>query len=249
MEKNQISQTVKKSFPWIARVLALIAILAFFLPFCTVSCSGQELDTMSASEMAFGKEISSMGQTQKVDGEAKVLVLLLLPLIVIGCSFIKKQLVSCISFVAESVLVLLYNNYLLKSLREVCADYNCSVRTEIGFVLFQVHGWLMLAIGVIGIIAVIVLSDKDKSDDTEFVLSDRPFPKPEDVVEATKSPRERMNEEPKPEAIVLRTESVSPTTAVKDSSETLPRDKEWKKPEEPLKKSNKNDLWNRPTGF
>lgn len=248
MEKNQISQTVKKSFPWIARVLALIAILAFFLPFCTVSCSGQDLDTMSASEMAFGKEFSVMGETEKVDGDAKVLVLLLLPLILVGCSFIKKHLVSFITYVAEAISVLLYNSYILKSLREACAEYNCSVRTEIGYVLFQVHGWLMLAIGVIGILVVIVLSDKKANDDDGFVLSDRPFPKQEDAEESTsESTKVTTFEEPKPETIVLRTESVNPATMVKKPDET----KEWKKPDEPAKKANRDDkdLWNRPTGF
>ncbi|MBQ6481664.1 MAG: hypothetical protein IJI45_11145 [Anaerolineaceae bacterium] len=249
MEKNKITQSVKKSFPWIARVLALIAILAFFLPFCTVSCSGQKLDTMSASEMAFGKEFSVMGETEKIDGDAKVLVLLLLPLVVIGCSFIKKHIVSFITYVAEAISLLLYNNYILKSVKEACEQYNCALHTEIGYVLFQAHGWLMLAIGVIGIISVIVLSDK--KDETEIVLSDRPFPKAEDTDGASKSVKKPKKEEVSPETIVLRTEAGRTASTANTSSEAPSIDKEWKKPEEPSKQENLDEkaLWNRPTGF
>ena len=47
-------QTKTDPLSWVIRIAALVAIIAFFLPFCAVSCYGEEVD-LSAGEIAIGR--------------------------------------------------------------------------------------------------------------------------------------------------------------------------------------------------
>lgn len=267
MDEHQINQTVKKGFPWVARVLALIAIIAFFLPFCTVSCSGQDLDTVSAAQMAAGKEFSAMGQSERVDGDAKVFVLLLLPVAVIGFSFIKKHIVGFVAYIAEAIAVLAYNSYLLNEAKEACQAYNCTVRTEIGYVLFQIHGWIMILLGAAGIIATIVLAKKaaipDVEQDNSGMNNLKDLLKPfsgGDRKSSTTPPSDQQDHRDQKdgcdgsksvEPITLRSNSVethtsSDSTVIESAYSKEPADPEVTPKE---KTRNEKDLWNRPTGF
>jgi len=251
MDENRINRGVKKGLPWIARVLALIAIVAFFLPFCTISCSGQEIDRMSAAQIAAGKEVVAMGESTRVDGDPTAFVLILLPIVVIGISFVRKHIIAYITYICEAVSILLYNSYLVQALEKACREYNCTAHTEIGYVLFQLHGWLMIVIGVIGIVLTLVYEKRKGSS-----LDDRPTitPNKNDGCVEPSIPH-KGNFASDAGTITIRSDGPRVNSPVNNIIEP-DSDKVWRKEHSSAieehkeeKEKREKDLWNRPTGF
>lgn len=233
MNKSQIEQGVKKGTPWVARALALIAIIAFFLPFCTISCSGQEVDTVNAAEIAAGKEIEFMGESEWVDGDPKAFILLALPLVVLLMSFYKKQIITSTVYIAQAIGILLYNRFLFDTIETTCSDYGCTVHSEIGYMLFQLYGWLIILLGIGSIVATIMIKGTE---------SDLP-PEPNRPVEP--SPKDFENELVNVNPLLKKINNINPSE----------KDDVWKEePSEVKSKDNRKekkevDPWYRPTGF
>ena len=211
MDEKQIEQGIKKGFPWIARVVALVAILAFFLPFCSVSCSGQKIEQLSALQISTGKDIRAMGDSERIEGNPATFILLLLPAAVIGISYVKNHIVSYCAYIVEAISVLLYNSYLLKSVEKACLGYGCTVRAEAGYVFIQLHGWIILLLGVIGIVIPLIFAKK-KNFSLELKIPLVKKPKEDDSTEPVASHKE--DEAPSIETIVVRSDGPRDKTPV-----------------------------------
>jgi hypothetical protein len=65
-------------FKAVASGLRLVALVAFVMPFATVSCGGQDLMTVNGLQAAFGTTYSFAGQTGHADGDGWFVMALLL---------------------------------------------------------------------------------------------------------------------------------------------------------------------------
>ena len=152
MEHSVSQEKVGSVIAWAARIMVLVAILAFFLPYA--SCSvGKEKVGFSSAELAAGKDkevsVSFLGRSESkaisLEPHPALFLFLALPLLAGGLSFFKKQIARGIAYFLEGVIFLLYNNYVLRTLRSQLSygEFDLSRYTlnlEIGYKLYQVHG-------------------------------------------------------------------------------------------------------------
>lgn len=159
MEHSVSQEKVGSVIAWAARIMVLVAILAFFLPYA--SCSvGKEKVGFSSAELAVGKDkevsVSFLGRSESkaisLEPHPALFLFLALPLLAGGLSFFKKQIARGIAYFLEGIIFLLYNNYVLRTLRSQFSygEFDLSRYTlnlEIGYKLYQVHGWAMIVLG------------------------------------------------------------------------------------------------------
>jgi hypothetical protein len=67
---------------------ALVVLLFFFLPWVTVSCSEQEVDTLSGFDLAVGTEIDLGVGSEQLDPDFLIFVVPLAALVVLGLVFV-----------------------------------------------------------------------------------------------------------------------------------------------------------------
>jgi hypothetical protein len=113
-------------FNQIARLGKLIALLGFFLPWVTVSCSGAEILTATGWQLITGDpqpagplEGIAEGQRQTEDAEPAIIVVAAFSVILIGlvCSFFTRAQAAAITMLVTSVLGIGVSYYGLENMR------------------------------------------------------------------------------------------------------------------------------------
>lgn len=110
----------------ILKLLLLIVELFFFMPFCTVSCSGYDV-SLNGVKSSFGFEVYG----EKVDGNPLCLLLLILPIVMIAVFFIKKikqnkmiyLIISGCSLI-DAIILLVYKSKITSMSEEQMLDVN-----------------------------------------------------------------------------------------------------------------------------
>lgn len=107
---DAIREKMKRYLPIILRLLALVSVVLFFFPLCTVSCSGEEIG-ISGIKATFGFEEEMTGQ--EVEGNFGFILALVLPLAIFGVFFVKNKKFEryreyLIAGLAAIVLIMLY---------------------------------------------------------------------------------------------------------------------------------------------
>lgn len=134
---------------------AAIVLLCFFLPWATVSCSGQELMTVSGLDMASGVEVSG----QQVEGETILYAIPLAVLVILGLLVVaaNNAIGAGIGQITASIVGLLILFLKWSSLTSNAQQQGMEVSAEIGF-FGTVVGFIVVIIG-----ALLIMQEKSKS--------------------------------------------------------------------------------------
>lgn len=173
MECALTQEKVSSIITWSVRVMIIIAILAFFLPY--VSCSaGVTKASISPAVLAVGAdkdiEISIFGysgsETVQLDPQPILFLFMILPIIAGALSLLKEQIAKGLVYLIEGIAFLLFNNHVLRTMRLklTYGNYDLSrytLNTEIGCKFYLVHGWAMILLGVAGIVAGITFCQRN----------------------------------------------------------------------------------------
>ena len=187
MECALTQEKVSSIITWSVRVMVIIAILAFFLPY--VSCSaGVTKASISPAELAVGAdkdiEISIFGysgsETVQLDPQPILFLFMILPIIAGALSLLKEQIAKGLVYLIEGIAFLLFNNHVLRTMRLklTYGNYDLSrytLNTEIGCTFYLVHGWAMILLGVAGIVGWYYFLSKKRTDTVSFADSDATF--------------------------------------------------------------------------
>ena len=127
MEENEKKLS---TIGWITRISALLAIVCFFFPFCTVSCSGQSYD-ITGTDIAFGMKF---GEYQS-DGYLQFTLLLLVPVLVLALSFLTQKTAAYIVGIAGTVVDLILMFQFTGKLKEETQSLYCTMEYSSFFYL------------------------------------------------------------------------------------------------------------------
>ena len=160
MKESNFQEKVRKPVSYVARIIALIAILAFFLPYASCSVGSTKID-VSLADIAVGadKEVGvsifgySESETIPMDAHPVLFLLLLLPAAALAFSWFKNQITRGGAYLVESIVSLLYNNFVMREIQSEMSygayDFSSYVlKKEIGYSLYQLHSWIMLLLGI-----------------------------------------------------------------------------------------------------
>ena len=187
MRSAMDQEKVSKFISYAARILVLVAILAFFLPYASCSVGSTKID-VSLSDIATGadKEVGvslwgySESESVPLDPHPAVFLFLLLPVLALALSFLKKQIARGIVYLVEGISVLIYNSRVMQAIQSEMSygSYDFSryvINKEIGYSLYQLHSWAMLILGAISIAVWFYFSSK--SEKSSGLNSPSPNPK------------------------------------------------------------------------
>ncbi len=192
-ERSLTQEKISAIIDWLVRVMVIISIFAFFLPY--VSCSaGITKVSVSSAELSVGAEkeieISFFGYsdsgTVPLDPQPSLFILLILPIVAGVMSLLKKPIAKSLAYLVEGIAFLLFNNHVLQTMRSQLSygNYDLSRYTlnlEIGYKLYLVHSWAMILLGVAGIAGWYYLSPPKRTDAVSLPdsnSSSRMVPKP-----------------------------------------------------------------------
>ncbi len=209
MECTLTQEKVSSVITWSVRVMVIIAILAFFLPY--VSCSaGVTKVVISSAELAVGAdkevEISIFGysdsETVPLDPQPSLFLFLILPVVAGALSLLKEQIAKGLAYLIEGIAFLLFNNHVLQAMRSklTYGEYDLSrytLNTEIGYKLCLFHGWAMILLGVAGIVGWYYFLSKKRTDTVSVVDSDaasKVFSKPISSAHSQNDPDPSLSE-------------------------------------------------------
>ncbi len=141
--------------------LYLIVLICFIMPFMTISCGGQKVVTLTGVQIATGSQIDvGGGQIQKIDPEARIVLVFLLSLaamIVLLTVKTKPAYVAALVCSAASVILLYW--YKIKADADIVKQGEGMLTSTYDF-----GYWLVLFLLVIGIVLMSVfVSEKGKS--------------------------------------------------------------------------------------
>ncbi|MBR0206857.1 MAG: hypothetical protein IJQ45_08980 [Clostridia bacterium] len=158
-------EKVSKIISYAVRILVLVAILAFFLPYASCSVGSTKID-VSLSDIATGadKEVSvsllgySESESVPMDPHPAVFLFLLLPILALALSFLKMPIARGIVYLVDGISLLIYNSRVMQAIQSEMSygSYDFSkyvINKEIGYSLYQLHSWAMLIIGAASIAA------------------------------------------------------------------------------------------------
>ena len=132
---------------WVLRILAIVGILGFFLPYCMVSCSSEQA-TFSASDLAIGTEIFD----QKIEAQPLVWLLAFIPVAMLILAFACKTIHSkgfWFLTILESIGALWVNGEVRNQIAIACGEYNVMYEMQIGYTLIQLFGIMGLIFAVV----------------------------------------------------------------------------------------------------
>jgi lysylphosphatidylglycerol synthetase-like protein (DUF2156 family) len=146
----------------ISSAAALLLMLCFFLPWVTVSCSGQPVATVSGQDLASGMTVEAFGSSEHLEGETVLYLVPLAGVIALGLALIGGRVGKGLS-IAQIILAVLVSLLLFltwNNMQSQIRQYNLDVSLKIGF--------LGSILAVLGIIAGAVLSMSDTSPPKSF---------------------------------------------------------------------------------
>ena len=142
---------------WVLRILAIIGILGFFLPYCMVACSSEQA-TFAVSDLAVGTEILG----QEIEAQPMAWLILIIPALTFIFAFFFKSIQSkalWIMTAIEAIGALWVNAEIKKQIVMACSEYNIMHEMQIGYTMVQIFGisgvifaalMFLYAIGIFG---------------------------------------------------------------------------------------------------
>lgn len=137
----------RKNIPVIVRVAAILMLVCYFIPFCTVSCEGEVLARMTPLEMTTGKEIEG----EYVGGEATVCILIVLPVLALCFSFLKNMSAKSTLYILSGAGILVAINVFLVNGKNEASEFGCDFTPGVGYYLFFIYGLFMIVAGIISL--------------------------------------------------------------------------------------------------
>lgn len=123
---------------WVLRILAIIGILGFILPYCMVSCSSEQA-IFTAAELAVGTEILD----QEIEAQPLVWLLVVIPALTLVIAFVCKTVHSkglWIVTIIAAIGALWVNSEIKSQIVLACSEYNIMYEMQIGYTLVQIFG-------------------------------------------------------------------------------------------------------------
>ena len=154
------------NFKGVIRLIAFIAVIMFFVPSYAISCSGYEFN-LSQANLAFGKTIDVMGETQRTSFFVPFALALLIPIAIIVISFLWKKenekIMSLISTIGGGVgfLMVIVMRIALAIYIAANADEYYSMEAHFKFGAFFI-ALLYVGIAVISVLSMLHVIDPDK---------------------------------------------------------------------------------------
>ena len=197
-------EKISKIISYAARILALVAILAFFLPYASCSVGSTKID-VSLSDIATGadKEVGvslwgySESESVPLDPHPAVFLFLLLPILAIVLSFLKKQIARGIVYLVDGISLLIYNSRVMQAIQSEMSygSYDFSryvINKEIGYSLYQLHSWAMIIMGAASLAVWFYFSSKreESSGLSSSSPKSNPFEQLDDTEEAASTTTE-----------------------------------------------------------
>ncbi|MFT4144440.1 MAG: zinc ribbon domain-containing protein [Mobilitalea sp.] len=125
------------------KIFSLVSVLCFFLPFCTVSCSGEKV-AVNGLKSTFGFEIYE----QKIDGNAWCILLLLIPIAIFILTvlpiFKKIKWTSLLIFGGSLIAVIILGKYKARVNEIVTYSGADFVKFNIGYYINNLVNYLSL---------------------------------------------------------------------------------------------------------
>lgn len=140
-----------KFIPNIVRIIAVVVIIAFFVPYCCVSCSDEDVFQMSLSNLATGFDAFGY-EDYHVDAHPIVAILLASPIVILAASFLVRKEVpkACINAFC-AVLILYFNSSIANEIKKQCAEAGCMVEMKIANTIYIVSGIALIIISLYSI--------------------------------------------------------------------------------------------------
>ena len=142
-EENDVKIAKRISGKLLLKIFSLVSVLCFFLPFCTVSCSGEKV-AVNGLKSTFGFEIYE----QKIDGNAWCILLLLIPiaifLLTILHNFKKIKWTSLLIFGGSLIAVIILGRYKARVNEIVAYSGADFVKFSIGYYINNLVNYLSL---------------------------------------------------------------------------------------------------------
>lgn len=138
----------------ILKILALISAICFFIPLCTVSCSGQTAK-INGIKATFGFQFYG----QKIDGNLSVILLVVLPIAMVLALSIKYLYLNKYIYIAVAVSAIINVGILLRFKTKVIETvnyYSSKVEFDRGFYINIIINLLLLVISLL-IVAILYL--------------------------------------------------------------------------------------------
>ena len=129
---------LKQYLPRALKIAALVAMVCFFLPLCTVSCSGEEVE-ITGTRATFG--IEAMGE--KVDGNIFYALILLAPAVVLLLP-LKEDISSALLFGGCAVVHLITLNSLKSGVEKQAQQMYATASTTGAFAVAYLAGLCIL---------------------------------------------------------------------------------------------------------
>ena len=159
---EEVAEKIQNALTVVHLFLVIAALIACFIPFC------------SAKAYTFGASASRVSASafQIMTGEARFLtnsmvgliVLPVLPLAALFCSFIKKKQYACwtafIAGIGEIAADIGLKNAVAENLNRY--DFYKGVSVAAGYSVFQTVGWVLIVLGIVGAILFVAGSDDSK---------------------------------------------------------------------------------------
>ena len=133
--------------------LCIIAILAFFLPFCRISCAEETVARPSAMNAVMGELTDTDGDPFSFEAKPAMILMLILPAAALFLMLMKNIAFRSTVQMTEGILIIVLSIVFLNIAKSMAEEELAEAHGSIGFVLYQIHGWLMLLLGLMGLIA------------------------------------------------------------------------------------------------
>lgn len=151
MSTAAIERAMEPVISWAARILAIMAMIAFFLPYGSVSCQGEKVLQVSLYDIGSGVDVDGY---LPQEGDPSVFVLLILPAASLILTLFKEQIAHGAAWAIHGIFgaaVLISNGSIFRQFKEVCQDNLCVGKGEIGHSLMVMYGAVLMVLCFAGV--------------------------------------------------------------------------------------------------
>lgn len=201
------------NFKGVIRLIAFVAVIMFFVPSYAISCSGYDFN-LSQANLAFGKTITVMGETDRTSFFIPFALALLIPIAIIVLSFLWKKenekMMSLLSTIGGAV------GFVMVIIMRIALSIYIAANSD-EFYSMEAHfkfGAFFIALLYIGITAVSLLSM------LKIIDADKCFFKEETIKKLAGS----MSMQPNPQAPAQPQASVQPQAPAQPQAPVQPVD-------------------------
>lgn len=145
-----MEQALQPIIVWTARIMAIVAFIAFFLPYGSVSCQGEKIVELSLYDMGAGMAT----EYYEHPGDPSVFLLLIIPAASLILSLFKEQVAHITAWCIHGAMgaaSLISNGSIFRQFKAICGENLCTAKGEIGHTLMVLYGVILLVVCLAGV--------------------------------------------------------------------------------------------------